>query len=172
MVPARRLLDALAAVDRLAGRTLVGGDPAARTEAAVAVEARPGTVVLRESGRRRTDGATLRAHDATRWSLEGPDSLWVEHLRAGPDDPTPLALLQRQGPGSWASASPHVCWRDRYHLEARLEVDEVQVTWTRTGPEAPVEVRKRYAPGDAPTGKRSDNRGAGDAARGSPPSAP
>jgi len=102
----------------------------------VAVTAPSETVLtFTESGRwQPLGGQQTRFSNVYRWSLLGPESIRLEHLRFGADRPVFLFDLAPRSDGNWASIKPHVCREDCYSAELRLLDWGLGLSWAVTGP--------------------------------------
>jgi hypothetical protein len=104
-----------------------------------------GIVIFRESGEwRPTDGGPLRFSNVYRWSLLGPASLRLEHLRFGPGQPVRLFELAPESELVWSSIDPHECRDDCYSARLQLEEDGISLRWTIVGPRKREEIAYRY----------------------------
>jgi hypothetical protein len=74
----------------------------------------PGMLTFAESGLWQPEGGRpLQFRIVFRWSASG-DTVRLEHLRFGEDQPVYLFDLAQSGEGEWRSAPPHACGPDCY----------------------------------------------------------
>ena len=80
-------------------------------------------------------GRKLNFSNVYRWSLnKSSRQIRLEHLRFGPSNPLYLFDLEPLSECSWKSVSPHVCRDDRYSATMIILPDEIELSWTITGP--------------------------------------
>lgn len=127
---------------RTAGQTGWNGDGFGT----VAVESpSPEVVIFRESGEWRPAGANpLRFSNVYRWSLVGPLSLRLEHLRFGPGKPVHLFELAPESESAWASVCPHECRDDCYSARLQLQADGIVLRWSIVGPRKSEDIEYAY----------------------------
>ena len=91
-------------------------------------------LVFEESGQfRKPDGQGMNFRNTFRWTrLE--ETLRLEHLRFGEDNPVFLFDMARQTDGTWRETIPHPCRDDCYSATLRLENNTVIVRWSVNGP--------------------------------------
>lgn len=149
MAPARELRECLRRVRslRFVARSASGTGWVGVGIGTVEVQA-PGefTRVFTETGTWHPEaGRETRFRNVFRWSLLGPDSIRLEHLRFGPDRPVLLFDMLR-GPGDvWTSASPHLCRDDSYSAELRPQASGVLLHWAITGPRKSERIEYSYS---------------------------
>jgi hypothetical protein len=80
-----------------------------------------------------------------RWSKVEPQTIRLEHLRYGPEQPVYLFDLAAGSDGEWHSVRPHLCRADVY--AARLWYDErfIFMAWTITGPKKQETIEYAYS---------------------------
>ncbi len=108
----------------------------------------PNTIVFYESGQwqpaGREDRPALPFSNIYRWSLADGDTVRLEHLRQGPDQPVFLVELQPDTVHGWASVTPHVCSADLYALTLSVQPDGIDMHWTISGPKKDENIAYRY----------------------------
>ena len=153
----------LEVVDGPSERTL--GVPSSRAEVALC---RPQRQPQRLERRRPRDGRRGRADDSIltfteagkwlsevgretqfrnvfRWSLLGPESVRLEHLRFGPDHPVLLFDMTPNAGGVWSSVSPHLCREDCYSAELRQQEAGMSLQWFIAGPKKSESIEYTYS---------------------------
>jgi hypothetical protein len=92
------------------------------------------TLTFTESGSWRPEvGRETRFRNVFRWSLVGPRSVRLEHLRFGAEHPVYLFDLEAVG-SSWSSVLPHLCREDSYSAELQVQKWGILLCWTVVGP--------------------------------------
>ena len=86
----------------------------------------------------------FRFSNAYRWIKTGPESVRLEHLRFGADQPVFLFELAPAAEGAWKSVSPHVCSEDCYSAELRLTDVGINLLWTIAGLEKQESIDYEY----------------------------
>lgn len=110
----------------------------------VVTEPSPGVVVFTESGAWQPLGrGDIRFTNVFRWSRLD-DSLRLEHLRFGPDQPVFLFDLAPGEDGVWREVSPHACGEDCYAGSLTAEGRHLLVHWTIRGPRKDESIRYVY----------------------------
>lgn len=79
-------------------------------------------------------GRQTRFSNVFRWTMLGPDSIRLEHLRFGIDYPVYLFDLGLAAEETWIPVSPHLCQKDCYSASLRLHEKGVDMSWSITGP--------------------------------------
>jgi len=92
-------------------------------------------LIFKESGSwQPPSGQNIRFRNVFRWSLLGPQTVRLEHLRFGAEHPVYLFDLAPSAESAWASVSPHLCSEDCYSAELKLKENGLSLRWTVTGP--------------------------------------
>ena len=131
-----KLLDLLRRVERFQFQTFIDGADAGHGTGRVQSEVPRGdTVVMRESGRWRPNGmAELAFTNAYRWTAIDPQTLSLEHLRRGTDQPVLLGSLTKASEDRWSTVDPYRCLDDFYRATLQRHAGGVRLEWTVTGP--------------------------------------
>lgn len=79
-----------------------------------------------------------------RWSLRGPATVRLEHLRFGPEQPVLLFDLIPLDQQHWLSATPHQCREDCYSAELQLQESGLILRWAITGPRKQESIEYQY----------------------------
>ena len=94
-----------------------------------------GTLLFQESGSwLPPQGSELRFVNTFKWSKLG-ETLRLEHLRFGADNPVFLFELASVSAAEWRDVSPHHCVDDCYSASVKLCENEVHVAWSIRGPQ-------------------------------------
>jgi hypothetical protein len=102
-------------------------------------------VIFRESGIWRPAGSgELRFSNVYRWSLAGPQTVRLEHLRFGLGQPVHLFELARESESVWSSVDPHQCRDDCYSARLQLQAEGVTLRWTVLGPRKCEDIEYTY----------------------------
>jgi hypothetical protein len=102
-------------------------------------------LVFSESGIwRPIRGRESRFTNVFRWTILGPSSVRLEHLRFGPNNPVHLFDLGVRTDGAWVPDDPHVCIQDCYSADLEIEDDGVDVSWSISGPKKMESIRYEY----------------------------
>jgi len=101
-------------------------------------------LVFTESGYWQPSGRRdIRFSNVFRWTLL-TESLRLEHLRFGPEQPVFLFDLAQGADGVWREISPHACGEDCYSGSLSIQEREIVVHWTIKGPRKNESIRYRY----------------------------
>jgi hypothetical protein len=93
-----------------------------------------GAITFSESGFWTPEmGRETRFHNVFRWSKVG-DTLRLEHLRFGEENPVFLFNLAAAGEREWRSVSPHLCSEDCYAAVMQVLDEQIILQWQVTGP--------------------------------------
>jgi hypothetical protein len=103
-------------------------------------------------------GREIRFSNVYRWSLLGPGSVRLEHLRFGPEHPILLFDMALASSGVWSSVSPHLCREDCYSAELRQQEAGMLLRWAIAGPKKSESIEYIYSWGgqDASPGATTD----------------
>lgn len=94
----------------------------------------PSVVIFNESGTWRSQtGVESRFSNVFRWTRTG-DTLRLEHLRFGSENPVFLFDMAPNNEGHWREVNPHECRHDCYHATLRVEGSKLRIAWTIIGP--------------------------------------
>lgn len=149
MAPARELWECLRRVRslRFVARSASGTGWVGVGIGTVEVQLSGGlTLVFAEAGTWHPEvGRETRFRNVFRWSLLGPDSIRLEHLRLGPDRPVLLFDMLRCPGDVWTSASPHLCRDDSYSAELRRQASGALLHWAITGPRKSEHIEYSYS---------------------------
>ncbi|MBA4189568.1 MAG: hypothetical protein C0467_16405 [Planctomycetaceae bacterium] len=106
-----------------------------------------GVVVFEETGTWQPsdlDRPAIRFNNVFRWTVVG-NSLRLEHLRFGPDNPVMLFDMAPDPNGDWREVSPHQCREDCYTASLTVEGHLLVVTWSIQGPRKRESIRYTYS---------------------------
>ena len=105
------------------------------------------TIMFTETGKWKLDtGQQLNFDNVFRWSLnDSGDTIRLEHLRFGPDNPVYLFDLAPENENIWQSITPHVCGDDLYSTIMKLTTDQLELRWTIMGPKKDQDIRYWYS---------------------------
>lgn len=108
-------------------------------QGAVSIEGpSPDVILFRESGHWHPTGREalppLQFRNVYRWTLVDDQTVRLEHLRLGPEQPVFLVDLQAAAPHKWNTVEPHQCSADRYALQVLVHADGLEMHWSITGP--------------------------------------
>ena len=108
----------------------------------------PDVIVFRETGRWHPAGReahpSLQFSNIYRWTLVDEQTVRLEHLRLGLEQPVFLVDLQADTADGWASVTPHQCSADQYVLTVSAQPDGIGMQWTITGPKKDEHIAYRY----------------------------
>ena len=82
---------------------------------------------------RPSNGRETNFSNVFRWTVTGPETVSLEHLRFGPDNPVYLFDLSPHSEHEWASVRPFLCERDIYCAELQMLESGLRVYWTIDG---------------------------------------
>jgi hypothetical protein len=91
-----------------------------------------------------TAGKRFRFSNTYRWIKASPQSVRLEHLRFGADQPVFLFELAPADDDAWKSVSPHVCSEDCYTAELHLTGGGFNLRWTVAGAEKQESIAYEY----------------------------
>ena len=93
------------------------------------------SITFTESGKWQPEGnQPLSFSNVFRWTLDDvSQSIKLEHLRFGPDNPVYLFDLVLKNDSTWQSAMPHICGNDSYSAVMRLMTDKIELHWAIKG---------------------------------------
>jgi hypothetical protein len=89
------------------------------------------TIVFHEKGA--WDNQKISFTNVLRWTLH-PDTLSLEHLRLGYENPVYLLHLAPTKHGCLDTIDPHLCKQDSYSAQAFLNQEGIHLFWTIQGP--------------------------------------
>lgn len=93
------------------------------------------TLVFYESGVWQSQGSgEIEFSNIFRWSRVGAETIRLEHLRYGPDQPVYLFDLVAADHNEWKSVKPHLCREDIYAARLFRQEQSILMNWTITGP--------------------------------------
>lgn len=75
----------------------------------------------------------VRFTNVFRWSARS-ETIRLEHLRFGPENPVLLFDLASSDNGVWREISPHQCCEDCYAATLAVEGEQLLVHWSIQGP--------------------------------------
>jgi hypothetical protein len=87
-------------------------------------------------------------HNVYRWTAVG-ETVRLEHLRFGADNPVVLFDLAPAGDREWRSVSPHLCGEDCYAAVLILRGDSLVVRWSIDGPQKQESIEYLYTTTEA-----------------------
>ena len=104
------------------------------------------TITFSETGKWTTfAGTELAFSNRYRWRLnEDQNSIQLEHLRYGADNPVQLIELVATGKRQWNTVAPHICNEDRYTLALAHDDKTVRMVWKIVGPNKNECIRYHY----------------------------
>ncbi|WP_424946619.1 DUF6314 family protein [Candidatus Spongiihabitans sp.] len=104
------------------------------------------TIIFSETGKCTTRaGAELAFSNRYRWRLnEEQNSIQLEHLRYGADNPVQLIELVATGKRQWNTVTPHICNQDSYTLALTHADKKVRMVWKVVGPRKNECIRYHY----------------------------
>jgi hypothetical protein len=104
------------------------------------------TLLFQEQGSwKSVTGSRIRFSNVYRWTFDDAgQTICLEHLRFGADNPVYLFDLIAAGEGELCSSSPHVCREDYYTAWMRCDPDMIHLHWTVTGPHKDEEIAYTY----------------------------
>jgi hypothetical protein len=109
----------------------------------------PEVIVFRETGQwqpaGREDRPPLQFSNTYRWTIVDPQTVRLEHLRLGPEQPVFLVDLQPAPGQAWVSTTPHECIADLYALTLSVQPNGITLHWTITGPKKDEQLTYQYA---------------------------
>jgi len=104
------------------------------------------TLIFHERGAWTPTGkSSLGFSNSYRWSWDSHgDTLRLEHLRFGENQPVYLFELKAAPEGFLNSKHPHLCQDDCYTARMELSDAEILLTWSVAGPEKNETIEYRY----------------------------
>lgn len=104
----------------------------------------PNVLRFMEKGRwASSDGLTTSFSNIFRWTRI-QNSIQLEHLRYGENNPVFLFNLVVVDSYQWESLSPHICNKDRYKCTIHLDSNELHMHWLISGPKKKEDIRYTY----------------------------
>lgn len=102
--------------------------------------------LFRESGRWNNGTTELEFTNRYRWTLSAnSQSIELEHLRYGSDNPVFLVELVKDSADTWMSANPHICGNDSYSVDINCSGSTISMLWKIRGPEKDEQIRTIYS---------------------------
>ena len=104
------------------------------------------TLAFTESGTWKSEsGQQFKFNNVFRWTLiDSGNSIRLEHLRFGAENPVYLFDLATADGQTWHSIDPHVCRDDLYTAILDVTPDHLELRWTVTGPKKNEDIHYWY----------------------------
>ncbi len=109
-------------------------------------EPRKSSLIFHETGKwHPASGGEIQFSNVFRWSLTVPGHVRLEHLRFGPENPVLLFDMAPDIGGMWSSVDPHLCEKDSYIANLRMNETGIFLRWIISGPKKSVSIEYRYS---------------------------